>query len=126
MQEKKKSKKNKKDKKDKRDKDKDKDRHSSKHGDKDSKDKHASAAASNSRKDSMAVDSADDEEGQVDVDKGKKENGEAASPATKRPRVGADKEADGGGDGSPEKMVGAPERLHKVEENGNGSAPVPL
>ncbi|CAM9486636.1 unnamed protein product, partial [Ectocarpus sp. 13 AM-2016] len=125
--EKKKSKKNKKDKKDKRDKD--KDRHSSKHGDKDSKDKHASTTASNSRKDSMAVDSADDEEGQVDVNKGKKEKengGEGASPATKRPRVGADKEADAGRDGSPAKRVTALERAHKVEENGNGSAPVPL
>lgn len=113
-QEKKKSKKNKKDKKDKRDKDKDGSRHHhSKHGD---KDKHAS------RKGSIDHDSAD-EEGQVLVGGKAKEKvkGEGGSPATKKPRVEEAADGDrvaavGDGDGA----------AHKVEENGNGSAAVPL
>jgi len=119
LQDKKKSKKNKKDKKDKKDKD---GRHS-KHADKD-KDKHGS------RKDSVDH---SDEEGQVVVGGGKdkkdkdKDKGAGGSPATKRPRVeGGEKGHAGGGSGdvSPEKAGNG--EAHKVEENGDGSAPVPL
>lgn len=121
VQEKKKSKKNKKEKKDKRDKD--RERHSSsKHVDKSKQATAASSSSSapaastargNSRKES--IDSAD-EEGQVVVG-----SGEEGSPATKRPRVeGGEK-----GSGASSKVAenGA---AHKVEENGNGSAAVPL
>lgn len=54
-----------------------------------------------------------------DGDHKAKDKGEGGSPATKRPRVEG-----GEADGSPQEKAAA--AAHKVEENGNGSAAVPL